>query len=66
VIQRDEARILVNMGDREHDFALLEGEDLKLISVEGTGVAEGRLKLPPMSLAVLMSTTEQAEDREVH
>jgi maltooligosyltrehalose trehalohydrolase len=66
VIQRDEARILANLGDKEYNFVLLDGEELQLISEEGVNVTDGHLKLPPMSLAVLMSTTEQAEDREIH
>jgi hypothetical protein len=36
------------------------------VSREGLGVAEGKMELPGMTIAVLMSTTEEAEDREVH
>jgi len=39
---------------------------LRLVSREGVGVKDNKIELPGMSLAVLMSTTEQAEDREVH
>jgi hypothetical protein len=36
------------------------------VSRDGLTVADGKIDLPGMTLAVLMSTTEQAEDREVH
>ena len=66
VMQRDEARILVNMGAEPYGFDLLEGEELCLISRAEIGVVENRLELPGMTLAVLMSTTEQMEDRQVN
>jgi len=65
VMQRDEARILANFGDKPYYFQLLEGEELSLISREGLGITNGGIELPPMTLAVLLSTTEQVEDREV-
>ncbi|MES2390254.1 MAG: malto-oligosyltrehalose trehalohydrolase, partial [Acidobacteriota bacterium] len=64
VMQRDEARILVNMGTEPYGFDLLDGEKLCLISRPEIGVQENRLELPGMTLAVLMSTTEQMEDRQ--
>jgi maltooligosyltrehalose trehalohydrolase len=66
VMVRDEARVVVNLGERPYPFDLLEGEELELISRQGIGVVEGKVELPGMTLAVLMSTREQAEDREVH
>jgi len=66
VLVRDEARIVVNLGKEAYAFDLLEGEELRLVSREGVGVKDNKIELPGMSLAVLMSTTEQAEDREVH
>ena len=66
VMQRDEARILANFGDEPFYFQLLEGEELSLISRDGVDVADGGIELPAMTLAVLLSTTEQVEDREVH
>jgi hypothetical protein len=35
------------------------------VSRNGVGVSGNRLELPPMSLAVLLSSTEQTEDRAV-
>jgi maltooligosyltrehalose trehalohydrolase len=66
VMVRDEARIAVNLGDEPYSVELLEGEELRLVSRDGVGVKDNRIELPGMSLAVLMSTTEDAEDREVH
>lgn len=65
VMERDAARILINFGDEPYGFGLLEGEKLELISREGTGVRDNYLELPPMTLAVLMSPTEDVEDRQV-
>ena len=66
VLVRDEVRVVVNLGEEPYRFDLLDGEKLRLISREGLAVADRKLELPGMTLAVLMSTTEQAEDREVH
>jgi maltooligosyltrehalose trehalohydrolase len=66
VLVRDEARVVVNLGAAPYIFDLIEGESLKLVSREGIGVKDNNMELPGMTLAVLMSTTEQAEDREVH
>ena len=65
VLQRDEVRIVANVGSEVFRLDLLEGEELKLVSAVGVEVRDKTLLLPVMSLAVLMSTTEQAEDREV-
>lgn len=65
VMQRDEARIVVNMGEQGYPFELLQGEELKLASRGEIAVKDNWIELPPMSMAVLMSTTEQLEDREV-
>ncbi len=65
VMQRDEARILVNFGEQPFRFDLLDGENLCLISRSEIGVDAGTIELPGMTLAVLMSTTEEMEDREV-
>jgi maltooligosyltrehalose trehalohydrolase len=64
-MQREEARVVVNLGEQPYAFDLLEGEDLRLVSRAGVGPSGQRMELPPMSLAVLMSSTEQAEDRAV-
>jgi maltooligosyltrehalose trehalohydrolase len=66
VIVRDEARIVVNLGEGVYLFDLLSGETLTLISRGGIAAQDGKLELPGMTIAVLMSTTEEAEDREVH
>jgi maltooligosyltrehalose trehalohydrolase len=65
VMQREEARIVANLGDLPYTFDLLNGESLTLVSREGVDVVDNGIQLPPMSLAVLMSTTEQTEDRAV-
>jgi maltooligosyltrehalose trehalohydrolase len=59
VMKRDEARVLINLGENPYAFTLLEGEKLELISREGVGVMDNSLELPPMTLAVLMSPTEE-------
>ncbi len=66
VMVRDEARIVANLGEQPYRFDLLEEEALTLVSREGIAAKEGKVELPGMTLAVLMTTTEQAEDREVH
>jgi len=66
VIVRDEARIVVNLGEEVYPFDLLDGETLTLVSRDGVDAKDGKVELPGMTIAVLMSTTEQAEDREVH
>ena len=38
VMERDEARVLINFGEKPYTFALLEGEKLELISREGIAV----------------------------
>jgi maltooligosyltrehalose trehalohydrolase len=65
IMARDEARILANFGEKAAVFELLGGEQLELISRAGQGVDDNRLMLPPMTLAVLLSTTEETEDRQV-
>ncbi|MFC6645224.1 malto-oligosyltrehalose trehalohydrolase [Granulicella cerasi] len=65
MMQRDEFRIMVNMGNAPWNLQLLDGEDLALSSREGLAVDNGWIVLPPMSLIVLQSSTEEVEDREV-
>jgi len=66
VLVRGEARIFVNFGEQPYTFALLESEKLVLTSREGVSVRDGSyVDLPPMTLAVLMSTTEATENRMV-
>jgi maltooligosyltrehalose trehalohydrolase len=65
VMQRDEVRVLINLGEQPYTFGLLEGEALELMSREGIGVMDNCLHLPAMTLAVLMSPREDVEDREV-
>ncbi len=62
---RDEARILINLGEKETVFGPLEGEQLELASQDAHRIEDEHIVLPPMSLAVLLSTTEEAEDRQV-
>ena len=65
VMQREEVRVVANLGDEPFPFDLLEGEQLRLVSQDGLTPLENQLELPAMSVAVLTSTTEQSEDREV-
>ncbi len=65
VMQRDSARIVANLGQQPYSFDLLEGEELCLISRAGLTPQANTITLPAMSIAILMSTTEQTEDREV-
>ncbi len=62
---RDEARILINFGEEPCTFSLLEGEKLELTSGEGVNVRNNQVNLPPMTLTVLMSSREDAEDRQI-
>ena len=65
IMQRDQARILINFGKESCHFSLLEGETLALISRDGIGVTNNSLDLPPMTFAVLMSPEEEVQEREV-
>ena len=62
---RDEARILINFGQECFKVPLLEGEQIALTSRSGLSVHGNRLELPSMTLAVLLSMPEDAEDRQV-
>jgi maltooligosyltrehalose trehalohydrolase len=66
VMQRDEARIFVNFGEQPYRFDLLTGERLCLASRDGIEVKNNAIELPKMTLAILLSTTEEVEDRQVH
>ena len=65
VMLRDEVRVVVNFGTEDYTVDLLEEECLRASSRAGLAAQSNKLQLPPMTLAVLTSTTEQAEDREV-
>ena len=65
VMARDEARILINLGQEPYKFSLLKGEKLELISREGLSVRDNQMDLPPMTIAILLSTSEEAENRQV-
>ena len=65
VMSRDEARILINFGDETTRFDLLDGEKLELVSRDGLKACDKCMELPPMTLAVLLSSTEALEDRQV-
>ncbi len=64
IMQREEARIVVNFGDQTYAVATLEGEWLELVSRPGIEVEDDCLHLPPMTLAVLMSSHDAVEDRQ--
>jgi maltooligosyltrehalose trehalohydrolase len=65
VMQRDNVRIVANLGQQTYPFDLLEGEQLHLASHQSIAPQGNTIDLPAMSLAILMSTTEQTEDRAV-
>ncbi|WP_263385665.1 malto-oligosyltrehalose trehalohydrolase [Granulicella arctica] len=65
VMQRDEARVLINFGAKPQQFALLEGEVRELASRESIEERDNQLILPPMTLAVLLSSSEEVENRQV-
>ena len=64
-MERDEARILINFGEESYTFALLAGEKLCIASRDEIKVRNNYLDLPPMTMVVLLSTTEEVEDRQV-
>lgn len=64
VMEREEARVLINLGDAPYTFDLLEGERLALASRD-IAVQDNAIQLPPTTLAVMMSTREAVEDRKV-
>ncbi len=66
VMQRDQIRVLVNLGEKAQTFDLLDGERLSLVSRTGLEARDGSMELPGITLAVLLSTSEEVEDREVH
>ncbi len=65
VMEREEARVVLNVGKRPYTFALLEDESVRLVSREGVEASEGSVTLPPVTLAVLLSSSEAVEDRTV-
>jgi maltooligosyltrehalose trehalohydrolase len=65
VLRRDVMRIVVNLGEQPYRFDLLDGEQLKLISRPDLAAVDNHIELPAMTIAVLTSTTEQTQDREV-
>ena len=65
VMERDEARVVINLGETPYRFSLLEGERLELVSRDGIAAEGTSIELPPTTMAVLMSTTEAVEDRQV-
>ncbi len=65
VMERDEARIVINFGEEPYKFGLLEGEKLNLVSREGIEAEGDSLVLPPMTMAVLRTPMEEVEDRQV-
>jgi maltooligosyltrehalose trehalohydrolase len=65
VMQRDEVRIVVNLGEQPYLFDLEYGEELQLISRPEIAIANNRIDLPPMTIAVLMCTNDQLADRNV-
>lgn len=65
VMERDEARIVINFGQKPYRFALLTGEKLQLTSRDHIAAKDNLIDLPPMTIAVLLSTSEEVQDRQV-
>lgn len=65
VMQRDEVRVLLNLGRESQTFDLLPGEGLLLASSAGVQIQQGRLQLPVLSLAVMTCSEEMLPNREV-
>jgi len=65
IMERDEARILINFGEQPHTFELLAGEALRIASRDSMQTSDGQLEMPPMTLAVLMSRRDEMENRQV-
>jgi maltooligosyltrehalose trehalohydrolase len=65
VMERDQIRIVANLGSELYSFKLLETEDLELVSKDDVKRRGECIDLPGMSMAVLISTTEATENRQV-
>jgi maltooligosyltrehalose trehalohydrolase len=65
VMERDQIRIVVNLGTEMYSFKLLDTEELELASKEEVKLRGECVDLPGMSMAVLISTTEATENRQV-
>lgn len=65
VMERDEARVVINLGKENYRFELLKGEELKLVSRVGLEVKDNTVYLPAMTIAILLSPTDEVEERRV-
>ncbi len=65
MMHRDEVRVFVNFGDAPYMFDLLEGEAPALISREGVSLNGRTMTIPPVTLAILLSGTEDVENRQM-
>ena len=65
IMERDEVRLFINFGDKPYTFTLLEGERLELVSRDGLTAQDDKLELPPVTLAVMISSTYDVENRQV-
>lgn len=65
VMQRDAMRVAANLGGENYQVDLLDGEKFCMASNSSVSHDGSRVTLPPMTLAVLESTTEDVENREV-
>jgi maltooligosyltrehalose trehalohydrolase len=64
-MHRDEVGVLVNLGEQNYTFDVLEGDTLLMASREGVNLRGNKIDLPGMSLAVVECSRELMEDREV-
>ena len=60
-MRRDNMRIAVNLGAANLHLDLLEGESLCMASREGITCADGAIDIPPMTLVILQSESEQMQ-----
>ena len=65
VMERDEARVLINFGEETSHVRSAGRGEAGAYLAGGAQCRDNRLDLPPMTLAVLMSPTEEVENRQV-
>jgi maltooligosyltrehalose trehalohydrolase len=56
---REEVRVLVNLSERSESFDVLKFEDLKMASRPEIRLEGNSIELPPMSMAVLVSSEDE-------
>ncbi len=65
ILERDQARIVTNFGERSCTLPLLEGEKPVLLSRDGLTMCAKCIQLPAMTMAILMTPAEEVENRQL-